>query len=75
MFAGLTAPVLAAEPFPEDQLRAGQLAPDPGAAQLFDRLPKETVRHVPVAEHGSRARRDAPAEEILGAGLGGIARA
>jgi hypothetical protein len=57
--AGVGATVLAAKPFPVQQMRPGELDADAGTAESLGRLAVERLGRVPLGEEGLRAGPDA----------------
>src|SRR5581483_250228 len=57
--ARLAPAALAAQPFPVDEVRAGELRSGPASPQVLDRLPVEALGAGALGEEGLRAREDA----------------
>jgi hypothetical protein len=68
--ARVDAPALAAQPLPVQQVRAGQLRPQPGPAQPVDRLAVQLVGGRPAAQQRPAARLEAQPEVGPAGGLG-----
>jgi hypothetical protein len=62
LFARVAGAPLPAQPFPVQQVRAGQFGPQPGAAQPVDRFPVQALGGLTVAQQRAAARLDTQAE-------------
>ena len=71
LLTGVCAAVLAAQPLAVEQVRAGELGPQLGAAEPADRLPVQTLGRLALAQQRTGTRLDAQ-PEVGSAGLSDV---